>query len=316
MISSPSLLFATLLSMPLAAAWVIQPLTSSASLPALVANKQAPAADTRRFAFQVPPVIRNFRAPDYEPYDWENDRLEYVDEESERPWKIDDEILLRDNERHDKSRMIQKASTRSRWNNPFTKFTFPKEPELPIYSRASLSTTDAGTLIIDLPASGIDSSAISSGVFGALWFSAVVPITFAGGIATAAFMLPFWLAGGFVAKNALIDPFTSSQLTIGEYAWSLTSNYGNKGIRKVEGSTHDLRGATVQDLNVQVNGKSFYGIKLCGEKGGTGFGSGLELEELEYLAFAINKYLQNVKRDETPRGDDGIYGFISGQGES
>lgn len=307
--SCPLVLLLTLLSAPLVAAWV-QP-----SRPLSVAATKAPAVVTQLSAFQLP-TGKKFRRPhisddDYEPYDWENDSLGYVDEENERPWKID-ELTSCYEEPPSVHIQTHAPSRLSRWN-PFSKLT-TREPQPPINSRARLSTTDAGTLVIDLPATGVDSSAISSGVFGALWFSAVAPVTFAGGIATAAFMLPFWLAGGFVAKNALVDPFTSSQLSLGKYAWSLKTSYGPKELRQVEGSTQDLRGASVEDLNVQVNGKPFYELKLYGDRGVTGFGNGLEPQELEYLASVINKHLQEVKRDDVSRGDDGIYGFISGRG--
>ena len=231
------------------------------------------APNTRLGAFQVPAKnkfrSRNNDGGDYEPYDWENDRLEYADDESERPWAIDDisrePLTIR-------KQAAPPPSRPSKWN-PFAKLAKPQVPQPPINSRARLSTTDAGTLIIDLPATGIDSKAISSGVFGTLWFSAIAPVTFAGGFATAAFLLPFWLAGGFVAKTAIVDPFVKSQLTIGQYAWSLKSSYANAKLRDVEGSTQDLRGASVEDLNVEVNGKPFYEIKLYGDKGTTGFSS-------------------------------------------
>ena len=274
-------------------------------------------ATTRLDAFQLP--NNQFRprnsdnSRDYEPYDWKNDRLEHVDTENERPWKIDE--LSRDDEPF--ALTINKTPPplrplSSKWN-PFSKLVKSRELQPPINSRARLSTTDAGTLVIDLPATGVDSSAISSGVFGALWFSSIVPVTLAGGIVTGVFMLPFWLAGGLVAKNAVVDPFVGSQLTIGEYAWSLTSTFASKDLRHVEGSTRDLRGAIVERLNVEVNGKSFYQVKLCGNKGITGFGNGLDPEELEYLAHVINQHLQGFQREE--ERDENVFGFISGGGE-
>lgn len=303
MVSRPSILIFTLLSTPLVAAWV-QPLRS----PASVATK-VPAIQLSAFQLPTGKNVRP-RTSDYEPYDWQNDRLqvEYIDEENDRPWKIDELSP------YEEPPSTIRPSRLLKWN-PFSKLTTRnREPQPPINSRARLSTTDAGTLIIDLPATGMDSSAVSSGIFGAIWFSSILPVTFAGGIATAAFMLPFWLAGGFVAKTAIVDPFTSSQLSLGKYAWSLSTSYGPKGIRQVEGSTQDLRGASVQDLSLEVNGKPFYEIKLYGDKGTTGFGNGLEPEELEYLAHVINKHLQEVKRDDDTREENGIYGFISGRG--
>lgn len=298
-----------LLSACLATAWV-QPGHTRFPIRAVEA------LTTRLSAFQVPATKKNFPSPndnDYEPYDWENDRLEYVDEESERPWAIDriprEPLTIRT--RQDAPPRQKPALMR--WN-PFAKLAKPHVPQPPINSRARLSTTDAGTLVIDLPATGIDSKTISSGIFGTLWFSAIAPATLAGGFATAAFLLPFWLAGGFVAKTAIVDPFVKSQLTIGQYAWSLKSSYANAKLREVDGSTQDLRGASVEDLNVEVNGKPFYEIKLYGDKGTTGFGNGLEPEELEYLAYVINQHLQGLPQDESENSrDDDVYGFISGR---
>lgn len=309
MISRPTRFLFVLLSTPLVAGAWISPLSlnSKATVPA------TRSARTQLDAFQVPNKLfrpRNNR--DYEPYDWKNDKLERVDTESERPWKIDE--LVRDDDDDDEYKPvafpIHTSSRRSKWN-PFSK---QREPKPPIDSRAQLSTTDAGTLVINLPATGVDSAAISSGVFGALWFSSIVPVTLAGGIMTGVFMLPFWLAGGFVAKNALVDPFMASQLTIGEYAWSLTRTYASKNVKHVEGSTRDLRGALVERLNVEVNGKSFYQVNLCGKKGVTGFGNGLDPQELEYLAHVINKHLQGFQQEEEERDTD-VFGFISGGGE-
>jgi hypothetical protein len=62
-----------------------------------------------------------------------------------------------------------------------------------------------------------------------------------------------------------------------------------------------------------VNGKLFYEIKLCGNKGTTVFGNGLDPQELEYLAHVINRHLQGFQREE--KRDNNVFGFISGGGE-
>lgn len=299
---------ALLLSAPLVAAWV--PHHHTGGTPGVGAAFQAPSKNPRRPRNDQPRRNDN----EYEPYDWENDKLGFIDEESERPWKIDElkQNALTIRPRQESLPSSQKQTLMSRWNqklNPFSKST--QVPQPPINSRARLSTTDAGTLVIDLPATGMDSRAISSGVFGALWFSAIVPATFAGGLASAVFLLPFWLAGGAVAKNAVVDPFVTSQLTIGKYAWSLSTTYANTAqIRQVDGSTQDLRGASVEDLNLEVNGKSFYEIKLFGDKGVIQFGNGLAPDELEYLSYIINDHLREMRKDGNR--DDAIHGFISG----
>eukprot|EP00542_Grammatophora_oceanica_P011360 CAMPEP_0194036648 /NCGR_PEP_ID=MMETSP0009_2-20130614/9015_1 /TAXON_ID=210454 /ORGANISM="Grammatophora oceanica, Strain CCMP 410" /LENGTH=48 /DNA_ID= /DNA_START= /DNA_END= /DNA_ORIENTATION= len=45
-------------------------------------------------------------------------------------------------------------------------------------------------------------NSIFSGAFSIMWFSTIVPVSLSGG---GLFMIPFWLAGGIVAKTAAID---------------------------------------------------------------------------------------------------------------
>lgn len=170
-----------------------------------------------------------------------------------------------------------------------------------------ISYTDANTLQIELPPSGVDSNVFFSGAFSALWFSAVGPATIGmlstGGIAPALFMVPFWLAGGMVAKMAVVDPFVSSKLTIGDYLWTLEKNYfrrmGNLTSKKQDGPTETLRGASV-DVGMVVNNVPRYELRLFFD-GNTiiSFGNGLSFDELEYLAGIINEH--RTKIGETPR---------------
>mmetsp|Transcript_25028 Transcript_25028/g.51921 ORF Transcript_25028/g.51921 Transcript_25028/m.51921 type:complete len:157 (-) Transcript_25028:27-497(-) len=149
----------------------------------------------------------------------------------------------------------------------------------------------------------MDSNVIFSGAFSALWFSAIAPATvsmLSSGIVSALFMTPFWLAGGAVAKIAVYDPFVSSKLMIGEYAWSLeksifrkrSTNFANN---KEEGATRFLKGASV-NLAVVVNNVPKYELILYYADGDDGFGKtarfgrGLDFEELEYLSSIINEH--------------------------
>jgi hypothetical protein len=77
--------------------------------------------------------------------------------------------------------------------------------------------------------------------------------------------------------------------------------------------TVDLFDAQVEPLNVEVNDKSLYEIKMYGDKKVMSLGNGLDPEELDYFAHVINKHLQGLhKRDENNRQDDDVYHFISG----
>jgi hypothetical protein len=154
----------------------------------------------------------------------------------------------------------------------------PSRP--PRATRAKLSKTDAGTLIIELPPTGLNSGTIFSGAFSIAWFSVVLPATFSG---VWLFMLPFWAAGALVAKLAVVDPFVTSKLTIGQYAWSLKSIYGGQNgitLNEKEGATDDLRLARPELIAV-VNGMPQYDIKLCDSTGPTSLPMGTQVSEEE-----------------------------------
>ena len=106
-------------------------------------------------------------------------------------------------------------------------------------TRSKVTRSDAGTLVIEITPQGISSGVLFNGAFSVAWFSAIVPATFAalsGGLVGGLFLLPFWMAGGMVAKQAVVDPFVSNKLSIGQYAWSVESKYANQGIQKKDGS--------------------------------------------------------------------------------
>lgn len=169
-----------------------------------------------------------------------------------------------------------------------------------------VDVSDADTLQIELPSPGMNSNSLFGGAFAAVWFSAIAPATFARGGAPLLFLAPFWLAGGMVAKTALYDPFVSSSLSIGRYAWSVERRYLQKlgkliSAKREEGSTEMLGGASVE-LVIVVNGVPQYEIQLYsfrndGElvRGIASFGRGLDIEELQYLAGMVNNHLQSIR---------------------
>ena len=124
----------------------------------------------------------------------------------------------------------------------------------------------------------------------------------------ALFMLPFWAAGGMVAKQAVVDPFVSNKLTLGEYAWSVEKQYGGGGtntrsrmsgttIQKQEGSTEDLQGARVE-ISVVVNDVPQYHLCLYSKKEVIHLGLGLPEEELEKVPNEVNEYLEGLSSNE------------------
>jgi len=169
-----------------------------------------------------------------------------------------------------------------------------------------ISYTDANTLQIELPPSGVDANVFFTGSFSALWFRAVAPATVsmlsAGGLGSALFMAPFWLAGGVVAKSAVYDPFVSSTLSIGQYLWTVEKNYfkgfGLLRRRKKEGATESLNGASVE-LAMVVNNVGRYQLRLSfDDRRSITLGKGLAQEELEDLSRVINDHC-TVLRDST-----------------
>lgn len=167
-------------------------------------------------------------------------------------------------------------------------------PLPPPNSLARLEFTDAGTLNISIPPKGLGSGSLFTGAFSLAWFSAIIPATFASGGASLLFMLPFWAAGGLVAKNAVFDPFVSGELSVGKFYWSVSNNYGGKQINQKEGPTEQLRGAKSEIVAV-VNDVPQAEIKLYTDKGITAFGLGLSIEELEYLSGEINCHLSELR---------------------
>lgn len=171
----------------------------------------------------------------------------------------------------------------------------PSPSHPPRTTRAKLSKTDAGTLILELPPSGWNAKTLFSGAFSIAWFSVVIPATYS---ELGLFMLPFWAAGALVAKHTVVDPFVTSKLTIGQYAWSLKSFYGGENgitLNETEGATDDLRAARPELIAV-VDGMPQYDIKLYGSTGATSLPIGIQVseEELDYIADQINDHIQKL----------------------
>ena len=104
----------------------------------------------------------------------------------------------------------------ARAQDTFVPSDAPQRRQRPLASRARITRSDAGSLVVDVPQTGFRTDSLFSGAFSLAWFSAVAPATFTRG-APILFMLPFWVAGSIVAKTAVLDPFVSSTLTIGRY---------------------------------------------------------------------------------------------------
>ena len=167
-----------------------------------------------------------------------------------------------------------------------------------------ITYTDSNTLQIELPPSGVDSNVFFSGAFTAMWFSAIAPVTLgmlSGGVFPALFMAPFWLAGGVIAKTAIVDPFVSSKLTIGDFLWIIEKTYfrriGKLTSKTKEGSTESLKGSSVE-VGLVVNKVPRYELRLFFDGETLSFGSGLSYDELEYLSKTINEHCAEIAKNQ------------------
>ena len=173
----------------------------------------------------------------------------------------------------------------------------PTPPRKPLGARTSISRSDAGTLLVEVPAAGLTANTVMGGAFSAAWFSVVAPATFATGGAGALFMLPFWIAGGAVAKQSLLDPARATSLSIGEFAWELSQTLpGGVVLSQESGSTEELVGAEVF-VALWTNGVPTFALRLGGRAGATwSLGSGMPEEELEWIAAEINVQLDELQQ--------------------
>ena len=167
-------------------------------------------------------------------------------------------------------------------------------PQRPRGARTRISRTDAGTLLVNVPAAGLNSGSLFSGAFAAAWFSAIVPATFTGG-APVLFMAPFWLAGGLVAKQAVYDPAKASSLSIGDFAWEVKQSIaGRLELSSDGGPTEELDGASV-DVASYVNGVPVLVCRLVAGADEWSVGSGLPEVELEWIAQEVNAHLESLR---------------------
>ena len=165
--------------------------------------------------------------------------------------------------------------------------------------RCQWSKTDAGTLELVWPCEGMNTGSFMSLAFSVAWFSAIIPTTFAS-LTAVPFLLPFWVAGGMVAKNAVVDPLVETTMSIGQYAYQIQINYvisKNKKItlKSLEGATEHLNAANV-DLSVVVNGVPQYELRIFDKnKASTHtIAATSNQEELLFLADEINGHLQEM----------------------
>ena len=169
--------------------------------------------------------------------------------------------------------------------------------------RSFISYTDAETLEITLqPQNNVAASTLFTGAFALTWFSAIIPATFAArSIASTLFMVPFWIAGGAVAKSGVIDPLIKQKLSLGQYAWTITKEIAGKTIEKVDRPTEYIQNVELQLVDY-INEVPRYTIvfKLSNGSHLKDYSFGIwmgpdNIQEATSLLEKINKQLQKFK---------------------
>lgn len=169
------------------------------------------------------------------------------------------------------------------------------DEDLPLSARCRMERTDAGTLVVTFaPPGGVD---LAGAAFSVAWFSAVVLSTFAASatLLSCLFMLPFWVAGGAVAKQSIVDPRTTTTLKIGEFGWSLVEDFAVPGgrllqLRSADGPTKALRGATLEWRDGAEGYPRVCELALVSDRASTWpVGRGASAEELKAVAGALNR---------------------------
>jgi hypothetical protein len=126
-------------------------------------------------------------------------------------------------------------------------------------SRAVVSSAP-GRFEVDIPPQGLTGSTLATGSFALVWNGFVVAWTASalasGGVLFALFSIPFWLAGGQLASQALLPALLRENFKIGRSRFRISrelavlkdgaaSFLGGGGLTPVEGDVADLRGARV-----------------------------------------------------------------------
>jgi hypothetical protein len=170
----------------------------------------------------------------------------------------------------------------------------------PANSRVIVEREGKTKLLIVIPPAGLTANAAATGGFAILWNSIVATWTVSalagGGILFAAFSIPFWLAGGGVAKMAYEEVFEASRLTLdaapGTYALDVTATGLKNDVDA--GDLDDVTGARIV-VESTTNDVPNYCLELEIGAKEVRFGRGLKLVELEHLCAEVNAFLDVVQ---------------------
>lgn len=166
--------------------------------------------------------------------------------------------------------------------------------------RATLSRTDAGSLLITQPAQlnpeGLQ-EVLFGGVFAAIWTSvfgrAFVRALASRSYATAALELLFLAVGaGGAAQDLIVKPLAHHELCIGAYAYSARCVLAGRVYSDESGPTADLHLAA--PLSREAEPADALALWTRGGKQ-FAFGSGLSADEVLFLSDEVNAFLAGAE---------------------
>ncbi|KAG8463806.1 hypothetical protein KFE25_004079 [Diacronema lutheri] len=169
----------------------------------------------------------------------------------------------------------------------------------PIGSRATLSWTDAGTLLVDIPAEIAVSDNSSSVAIESVASAAVLAVVgrfTAAALGTAsvgavAFTVPFWIVGVELARDRVVVPLLRQSVSIGAHAyfvrWQLP---GGWTVRERSGATADLQGVELLRVPREDHTAECLALFARGNQRWL-LGCGLGADELRFLCEQLNAHI-------------------------
>jgi hypothetical protein len=180
----------------------------------------------------------------------------------------------------------------------------------PIGTDVIITRDGTDSITVDVPPSGFSLEVLLMGGFTVMWLGIVsvwTTIAIVGGapLFFTAFSIPFWAAGGFLAKESAGKLTVSFQLRMERKTWAIKVR-AVRGIklRSIEGDLEDLDGMRIPNLG-SINDTPVLALELVEGVRKTNFGLGLSLVELEWIALELQAYLRDVGVDIRVAGPDG-----------
>jgi len=163
-------------------------------------------------------------------------------------------------------------------------------------TRVTLSRTGGEALSVEIPKAGVTGDTVSTGAFTAAWIAGIgfwtaSAITGGAPILFTAFSIPFWLAGGSLAKKTVYGAAASEALTIDENLYSVKQVAFGKEIGGGAGDRDDLVDCGIVTTGY-VNSRPVRCIKFR-TRGSTDrdFGMSLSESEVQWICSEVRDFL-------------------------